>query len=159
MREGMQVGELAARFGLNPKTIRYYESVGLLPPAERTDSGYRRYTEGDVARLGFIRRAKLLGLALEEIRDLLSLASRGEQPCGQVFLLLDRKIDEVDRRIQELQTFRQELAQLRAVWSEGEGPLESGGASVCPIIEEQTIVAEHPRLAQILEPLARRRSG
>jgi DNA-binding transcriptional MerR regulator len=73
MRDGMRIGELATRFGLNPKTIRYYEEIGLLPRAERSDSGYRLYDEHDVERLGFIRRAKTLGLSLDEIRDILSV--------------------------------------------------------------------------------------
>jgi len=58
MRDGMRIGELAARFGLNPKTIRYYEEIGLLKRAGRSESGYRLYGKPDVERLGFIRRAK-----------------------------------------------------------------------------------------------------
>ena len=84
MRDGMRIGELAARFGLNPKTIRYYEEIGLLKRADRTESGYRLYTRQDVERLGFIRRAKMLGLSLDEIRDILSVQQKGSPPCSQV---------------------------------------------------------------------------
>ena len=61
----MQIGDLAKHFDLNPKTIRYYEEIGLLPDPARTESGYRQYDGQAVSRLGFIQRAKLLGLSLE----------------------------------------------------------------------------------------------
>jgi len=160
MRDGLQVGELAARFGLNPKTIRYYEMIGLLPPADRTESGYRRYFERDVERVGFIRRAKLLGLSLEEIRDLFALTDCGERPCRHVLHLIEAKIAEVDRRLHELQEFRRELTNLRSLWTDRDGnPRPARSARACPIIEEQTEVTEHPGLARILEPVARRRAS
>jgi len=161
MRDGIQVGELAARFGLNPKTIRYYEEIGLLPPAYRSKSGYRRYDERDVERLGFIRRAKLLGLSLDEIRDLLSHAECGEQICHRVLDLIAVKIGEVDRQIHELQAFRAELTSLHLVWTDRDGRCQRvpTSAHVCPIIEEQTGVFDHPDLVRILEPVAPRRSS
>src|SRR5258708_32647874 len=88
MRDGMRIGELAARFGLNPKTIRYYEEIGLLKRAGRSESGYRLYGKPDVERLGFIRRAKTLSLSLDEIRDILSAQEEGSPPsvhgCARV---------------------------------------------------------------------------
>jgi DNA-binding transcriptional MerR regulator len=68
MRNGMHIGELAEHFGLNPKTIRCYEEIGLLPRVERSESGYRLYDERDARRLGIIRRAKTLGLSLDAFR-------------------------------------------------------------------------------------------
>ena len=118
MRDGMRIGELAARFGLNPKTIRYYEEIGLLPRAERSDSGYRLYDEHEVERLGFIRRAKTLGLSLDEIRDILTVQAEGELPCEQVLDLIDMKIRAIDQRIADLVAFRTELATLRATWTD-----------------------------------------
>ena len=155
MRDRMQIGELASRVGLNPKTIRYYEAIGLLPPAARTESGYRRYDEHDAHRLAFIQRAKVLGLRLEDIRDLLALSAGGDQPCPHVLALIDAKIADVERRIAELQAFRSELTQLRADWSDRRIP--SGDAAeptaICPIIQEQTAVAAHSGLARVLDPL------
>lgn len=149
----MRIGELAARFGLNPKTIRYYEEIGLLPRAERSEVGYRRYDERDVERLGFIRRAKLLGLSLDEIRDILSVQAEGEIPCVSVLDLIDRKMRAIDQRIAELQTFRAELATLRADWTDEQRrfPPRATSASICPIIEQQTEVGEHPHLVQEFE--------
>lgn len=77
MPESMRIGELAVHFSLNPKTIRYYQEIGLLPRAHRSESGYRLYDELDAERLNFIRRAKTLGLSLDEIRDILSVEGRG----------------------------------------------------------------------------------
>lgn len=158
MRNGMRIGELALRFGLNPKTIRYYEEIGLLPRAGRSESGYRRYDERDVERLGFIRRAKTLGLSLDEIRDILSAQGAGEPPCGQMLDLIDLKIDAIDQRIAELATFRTELATLRATWTgEGESLRRvTTPACICPIIEQQTEVEAHPHTAQEFEPALRR---
>ncbi len=154
MRHGMRIGELAAQFGLNPKTIRYYEEIGLLPRAGRSASGYRLYDKRDVERLGFIRRAKTLGLSLDEIRDILAVQQEGAPPCGQVLDLIDRKISVIDQRMAELEAFRAELAALRAAWTdEGERVRRAAtSACICPIIEQQTEVEAHPNAAQEFEP-------
>ncbi len=158
MRNGMRVGELAAHFGLNPKTIRYYEEIGLLPRAERSESGYRLYDERDVERLGFIRRAKTLGLSLDEIRDILSVQQTGEPPCGQVLDLIDMKISVIDQRMAELQVFRAELATLRTTWTDEDERLRRAAtpACICPIIEQQTEVEAHPNATQEFEPAMHR---
>ncbi len=158
MHNGIRIGELAAHFGLNPKTIRYYEEIGLLPRADRSDSGYRLYDEQDVERLGFIRRAKTLGLSLDEIRDILSVQAEGEPPCGQVLDLIDMKISAIDQRMAELAAFRTELATLRATWSDEGESLRRGAtpAYICPIIEQQTEVEEHPHVVHEFEPTMHR---
>ena len=158
MHNGIRIGELAARFGLNPKTIRYYEEIGLLPRADRSESGYRLYDERDVERLGFIRRAKTLGLSLDEVRDILSVQAEGEPPCGQVLDLIDGKISTLDQRMAELQTFRTELASLRTTWTDEETRAQRAAtpACICPIIEQQTEVEDHPHAAQEFEVASHR---
>jgi DNA-binding transcriptional MerR regulator len=108
----MRIGELAATTGVNPKTIRYYESIGLLPDPARTNAGYRRYDDADVARLEFIRRAQQLNLSLGEIEEILALRERGERPCDYVLAVAHTRLDELDRRIAEMQRARQELRAL-----------------------------------------------
>lgn len=108
----MRIGELAARLGLNTRTIRYYESIALLPEPERTASGYRTYDEADVERLAFIKSAQRLGLALDEIREVLALRERGETPCGYVRGLIQKEVADIDRRLDELRRLRQELVAL-----------------------------------------------
>jgi DNA-binding transcriptional MerR regulator len=158
MRDGMRIGELAAQFGLNPKTIRYYEEIGLLPRADRSESGYRLYDERDGERLGFIRRAKTLGLLLDEIRDILSVQETGEPPCGQVLSLIDTKISAIGQRMIELAAFRTELATLRATWADEDKRVRHAvtPACICPIIEQQTEVEAHPNAASEFEPAMHR---
>lgn len=109
MPQGLYIGELAKRVGTNPKTIRYYEGLGLLSNPERTESGYRLYAESDVERLRFILSAKALGLTLHEIKEIVDLWARGTAPCGHVSHLLEEKLTMLDAKIQELTAFRDEL--------------------------------------------------
>jgi len=80
----MRIGELARRLNLNPKTVRYYESIGVLPAPERTSSGYRDYDGSYVDRLTFIRTAQRLGITLDEVKEILRFQERGEAPCSYV---------------------------------------------------------------------------
>ena len=84
----LRISQLASEFGLNPKTIRYYEEIGLLSAPKRSEAGYRLYGSPDRERLAFIQKAKAIGLSLTEIRELLTLHSKGQQPCEQVQELL-----------------------------------------------------------------------
>lgn len=110
----MRIGELAAELGLNPRTIRYYESIGLLPEPERTGGNYRDYGKDDLERLRFVKAAQRLGLTLDEIGEVLAFAERGEPPCGFVRDRLRREVAVIDARIAELQALRGELAGLEA---------------------------------------------
>ncbi len=80
---GMSVSALAARVGVRPDTVRYYERAGLLPAPARTSAEHRRYDEGAVDRLQFIQGAQRLGLRLREIRDLLAVADTGTAPASR----------------------------------------------------------------------------
>ena len=108
----MRIGRLAHQVDVETSTIRFYESVGLLPEPSRTPSGYRDYDEGDVARLGFIRNARRLGLGLDAIGDILAFRDRGQAPCGHVVALLNKQRHTIDRRIAELEETRAELDRL-----------------------------------------------
>ena len=108
----MRIGELGERVGVNPKTVRYYEEIGLLPDPERLPSGYREYTHDDVDRLGFIKTAQRLGLALSEIAEIVGFRERGERPCDYVLGVLDRQVADLDRRIAEMVDLRRELIAL-----------------------------------------------
>ncbi len=106
---GWRIGELARRTGLNPKTIRYYEGVGLLPPPARTGSGYRTYSEETATRLDFIRAAKDFGLTLGEIREILVVRDRNEAPCPYVLGLVRDKLADLQDRIRRLQLLSADL--------------------------------------------------
>lgn len=111
----MRIGELAGELGLNPKTIRYYESIGLLPEPARTSSGYRDYDDRATDLMRFIRSAQRLGITLDEIREILAFRERGEQPCDYVRQVLSRQVDEIDERIADLRQLRKELVMLDAI--------------------------------------------
>jgi len=115
MKVGVTIGELAKEVNLNPKTIRYYEEVGLLSKPRRSESGYRLYSKYEVDRLRLVRRAKILGLSLAEIKELVEYAVDGR--CNaleqRLLALVEAKLGEVDQRMQDLATFREELIRYR----------------------------------------------
>jgi MerR family copper efflux transcriptional regulator len=108
----MLIGELAAASGVPTKTIRYYETIGVLDPPQRTASGYRTYDGNAAARLGFIRAAQASGLTLGEIRSIVALRDRGVTPCAHVLELLTARAADLDRRIADLRQLRGELQRL-----------------------------------------------
>ena len=127
----LKIGELAKQLQLNPKTIRYYEGIGLLPKPPRTDAGYRLYDAADRERLLFIGKAKAIGLTLEEIKEVLAIRGDGQPPCEHVRALLDQKLAAVEAQLRALRAFRKELLTLREAALEA--ATDQGG--VCSIIE------------------------
>lgn len=108
----MRIGELAAQSGVSAKTIRYWESAGLLPDPARTRSGYRDYDPDGADRLRFIRHAQTAGLTLAEIRQVLAISDDGQPPCSHVTELIHEHLAEVECRIRELTETRQLLERL-----------------------------------------------
>lgn len=109
MKQGRFISDLSRQVDTPVATIRYYERLGLLAPPERTQSQYRVYSKEAEERLLFIRQAKKFGLSLEEIKQILELSTRSIAPCNQVKTILKQHLDDVNRRIQEMLEFRQEL--------------------------------------------------
>ena len=132
----MRIGELAEQVGVTTKSIRFYESIGLMPDPVRTASGYRDYAPADVERLTFIKTAQRLGLTLDEIGEIIAFRDRGQQPCGYVAGLLRRQVADLDRRMAEMRALREDLEALEARAAAGAG--DTG--SYCGVIE-------HVRLA------------
>lgn len=109
--ETYQIGELAARGGVTPDTLRYYERLGLLPEAPRTNGGFRLYSEAALDRLRFIRQAQTLGLTLQEVGDLVRYQNTGGvRQCRQVRDLLRTKLEDLQHKLTELEAFKQTLA-------------------------------------------------
>ncbi|MGY6707373.1 MAG: Cu(I)-responsive transcriptional regulator [Rhizobiaceae bacterium] len=109
----MNIGAAARQSGLPPKTIRYYEEIGLLK-ADRAENGYRDYSGDDVHRLRFVQRARGLGFSVEECRQLLSLYGNSGRESADVKALATTKLDEIDRKIEELKGLRKTLSHLVA---------------------------------------------
>ncbi len=107
----MRIGELARACSVNPRTIRYYEAFGLLPKAARALSGHRIYSEQDLHRLQFIRRAKQIGLPLASIRQITTYADRGscQHLRPRLKELIAAQLAEIDARIKDLRSLQREL--------------------------------------------------
>jgi len=134
----VKIGELAKATGLSTKTIRFYEAEGLITNPPRTASGYRAYAGPDVARMGFILKAKSLGLSLDEIKGILQLHDRSEPTCVHVRALLEEKVAQIEKVIQDLLGFKEELETLRDRATSLVDCQPKGG-NICSIIEDSGI--------------------
>jgi MerR family gold-responsive transcriptional activator of gol and ges genes len=125
----MNIGQASAATGVSAKMIRYYESVGLIRPAARTDSNYRDFSARDVNDLRFIRRARGLGFSIEEIARLLSLWRDGERPSREVKAMAETHVAALDARIAEMQAMADTLRDLARCCAGDERP-------DCPILAD-----------------------
>ncbi len=108
----LQIGELSKLVDIPTKTIRYYEEIELVPPPRRAENGYRQYDQSDVERLRFIRRARSLDFALDDITEILAFRERGEAPCQYVMLLMEERIGQIAERIKNLKSMKTDLERL-----------------------------------------------
>lgn len=124
----LSIGHLSVKTGVNIETIRYYERVGMIPSPPRTAGGQRRYDDGHLRRLAFVRRCRELGFPLEEIRALLALVDGGGYSCAEVRDMTLRHLDAVRRRIADLHVMEHTLDDMAAACEGGEVP-------ACPIVD------------------------
>lgn len=129
----LTIGQAAAAAGVTRKAMRVYEARGLLPASARTAAGYRLYDKHDVELLAFIRRARGLGLHLDDIREVIAIRDGGTAPCSAVRSMLDARIAEVDAAVTDLLALRQSLAETR---ERAENCPDAHAAAVCTIIED-----------------------
>jgi DNA-binding transcriptional MerR regulator len=130
----MQISELAKQSGVPAKTIRYYESIGLLPAPDRADNNYRHYTSAVLDRLRFIASARSLGFTLSDISDLLIARDSGEAPCERVLDALDAQLVSLDQRIADLLALREDLRALRAEGERRPRDMGASGECVCYLV-------------------------
>ena len=123
------IGIAASRSGVSAKMVRHYESLGLLPAIDRTEAGYRRYTDREVHTLRFIRRARDLGFSMAEIAELLRLWQDRGRTSASVRRIAQRHVEDLERKIAELTAMRRTLERL-VDCCHGDGRPE------CPILEE-----------------------
>lgn len=132
----MRTGQLAERAGVNLQTVRYYERRGLLPEPPRRDSGYREYGPESVEALRFIKRAQQLGFTLNEVEQLLHLASGGPAACESARTLANHRISDLEARIADLRAMRDSLRRLAQTCERPHGERE------CPLLE--SLAPLHP---------------
>lgn len=125
----LNIGDAARASGVSAKMIRHYESIGLIGAAKRTEAGYRVYGEDEVRVLQFIQRARALGFSLEQIGKLLSLWRDQDRASADVRALARAHIDELDRKIAEMQAMRRALEALAA-------SCHGDARSSCPILDD-----------------------
>lgn len=135
----MNIGQASKTSGVSAKMIRYYESIGLIPPVARTESGYRVYSETDVHSLKFIQRARSLGFSVEQMRDLLALWQDRSRASADVKAVALAHVKELEEKIKGLQTMRETLEHLAENCHGDHKP-------DCPIIQD---------LSEGHEPIAR----
>jgi Cu(I)-responsive transcriptional regulator len=127
--ETFNIGEAARASGVTAKMVRHYEAIGLLPPARRTEAGYRLYGADDVRVLQFIHRSRALGFSLDQIADLLALWRDKDRASADVRRLALAHIDELDRKIAELEAMKRTLATLAS-------SCHGDTRSDCPILDD-----------------------
>jgi len=123
-----RIGQVTEILGLSPDTLRYYEKLGLLPRVTRTSSGVRSYSERDISRLRFIRRAQQMNFSLAEIAELLKMRTDPQGARNEVRQLTAAKLVQVKTRLEDLNILRKELQLLLN--------LCRTSAKGCPIIED-----------------------
>ncbi|MDB9375991.1 heavy metal-responsive transcriptional regulator [Nodularia sphaerocarpa] len=126
------IGQVTNLSGIPIRTIRYYESLGLVESSGRTEGGFRQFSMDVLTRLAFIKRAQGLGLSLEEIRDILQVYDQGQPPCSEIKDKLEDKLSQIDRQITQLLTLRSEIGELLDGWNHKPGKQED---TICPIIQ------------------------
>jgi DNA-binding transcriptional MerR regulator len=158
---GLRISELAARTGFSPPTLRYYERIGVLPPPDRTESGYRVYGESTVDLLQFITRARALGLSLEETAELAALWSgdRCEPVQSRLATLLHEKLDDARTRRSELSAFIDQLERVSKQLGRHvpDGPCDDECGCIAgstPAMFEQLAIESDAQIACTLGPSA-----
>ena len=131
----MQIRDLVRASGVPAKTIRYYESIGLLPQAQRAANNYRRYQPTDVERLRFIVSARSLGIRLGDIAEILAARDQGIAPCDRVLGVLAERLSQLDRHIADLLTLRTDLHQIQATGAQLPRDDVAGEHCVCSLVK------------------------
>jgi len=130
----MTVSELARRAGVTADTVRHYTRSGLLVPIRDESNGYNCYSSGDLLRLLFIRKARLLGFSVGNVRDILKESSHGHSPCPLVRKLMEQRLRETLHRLQYMEKLQKRMEHAAALWANMPDGMPDGKA-VCHLIE------------------------
>lgn len=145
MTANLSIGLVARQAACTVPTIRYYEEIGLLPPAGRTASGQRQYDGRTVRRLTFIRRCRDFGFSIEQVRELVGLVDQPDRPCAEVRDIAAAHLAQVRRKLDELRGLE---ASLGAFVGSCENACAGGAAVDCTILEDLALPAGEARLTR-----------
>lgn len=129
----LKIGDLAKQTGVAVGTLRYYETLGLLTPAQRGANSYRYYLPAAIQQVQFIKKAQMLGFSLDDIHRILVVRDSGQRPCELVQSLLAHKIEHLETQIEQMSLFKSELETYQQRWQNSDvsrAPEES----ICPLI-------------------------
>ncbi|MCG8413654.1 MAG: Zn(2+)-responsive transcriptional regulator [Pseudomonadales bacterium] len=136
----LKISELAAQTGLSAHTIRFYEKHGLISASERSEAGYRYYSDADIRRAEFVKTARNIGFSLDDIGQLLSIRlDKDSHSCQEVTDITQHKLDEVNGKIAELKIMQQTLQRL--LDSCGGGPEDATHCSIIEALEEGDVAS------------------
>lgn len=133
----MKIQEFSRLSGLSAKTIRYYESIGILPSPQRTSNGYRDYSEKDLERAQFVAGIRSLDLSLDEIAEILAMRDRREAPCRALLDRIEQKADQIDERIRALRQMEIDLRQLHGLGLTFPTDDVDGKNCICHLVSER----------------------
>ncbi len=136
----MKIQEFSRLSGLSAKTIRYYESIGVLPSPQRTQNGYRDYSEKDLERSRFVAGIRSLDLSLDEIMELLAMRDRREAPCRTLLDRIEQKANQIEERIQALRKMEVDLRKLHDLGLTFPTNDVDGKNCICHLVSERPTI-------------------
>lgn len=145
MNARLSIGLVARQAGCTVPTIRYYEEIGLLPAAGRTEAGQRQYDEKTIRRLTFIRRCRDFGFSIDQVRELVGLVDQPDRPCAEVRDIAALHLTQVRGKLEELKALE---ASLSAFVCSCESACMGGAAIDCTILEDLALPAGEARISR-----------
>lgn len=145
MNAKLSIGLVARQTGCTVPTIRYYEEIGLLPPADRTEGGQRHYDERTIRRLTFIRRCRDFGFSIDQVRELVGLVDQPDRPCVDVRDIAAHHLTQIRSKLDELKALE---ASLNAVVGSCDSACAGGPAVDCTILEDLALPADRVRVVR-----------
>lgn len=136
----MKIQELSKRTRVPPKTIRYYEEIGLLPAPARAKNNYRHYREQDIDRLRLVAGARQLDISLDDIREILAMRDNNEAPCRTLLNRIEQKANEIQARVRNLQNLERDLRELYALGQTFPIDDVDGKNCICHLVSEHLSV-------------------
>ncbi|HEY5902401.1 MAG TPA: MerR family transcriptional regulator [Anaerolineales bacterium] len=134
----MKIQEFAQLSGLSAKTVRYYESIGILPAPPRTPNGYRDYGDSDLERARLVAGIRHLDLSLDEIAEILAMRDRREAPCRTLLERIEQKADQIEERIRLLRRMQVDLRQLHELGLTFPTDDVDGKNCICHLVSERS---------------------